>query len=83
MAGKSLTARSVKVLLARAGVDWRGLIISEQRTTSRDAWNGGPWETYTEVRIAGPKELRRDAEDALYLARLSCAGYPEYSLWSR
>lgn len=83
MTGLSLSARSVKQILTSAGVDWRALTITEQRTTARDAWNGGPWETYTEVRLEGPKALYDKAYLALFGKRLSVAPYPDHSLWSR
>jgi hypothetical protein len=83
MASKSLSSRAVKQMLSREGLDWRKLRISERQTTSRDAWNGGPWETYTEVRIEGPKEIYDRAYWALFTKGLSVAGYPGYSFWCR
>lgn len=83
MSGQSLSARSVKQMLTRAGVDWRGLTITEEQTTARDAWNGGPWETYTQVRIEGPKLLQNTAWWVLFGKGLAHTGYPEYSLWSK
>lgn len=83
MANRSLSAIAVKRMLTRQGVDWRGLTITEERTTERDAWNGGPQETYTQVRIAGPQEAYDRAYWALFYAGLRVASYPEYSLWSK
>jgi hypothetical protein len=87
MADRSLTIRGVKRRLTAAGVDWSPLNFSEQRVTSR-TWRDatGSWgqpETYTEVRIEGPKDARDKAYWALFTKGLSVAGYPEYSLWCR
>lgn len=80
---RSLSARGVKRMLTRAGVDWRALTITEQRITSRDAWNGGPWETYTEVRVGGPRLLLNTVWWALSKPGMSCASYPDHQLWSK
>ena len=84
---RSLTARGVKQTLSRAGIDWRSLTITEEQTTARcwsDGCDGfGPWDTYTEVRLAGPKEDHSRAYWALMSAGHSVAGYPDYSLWSK
>lgn len=85
MSRRSLTARGVKQMLTRRGIDWRNLSITEQTTTARriDIGYIGPWETFTEVKIAGPRSIRNPACFALFCAGLSEAGYPEYSLFSR
>jgi hypothetical protein len=77
----------VKQMLARAGVDWHALTITEETITARCWADGdagfGPWETYTQVRISGPKLEQNTAWWALMARGLSCAPYPEYSLWSK
>lgn len=83
MGNKSLTARGVRLRLTRAGVDYSALSIVEQTTRARDAWNGGPWETFTEVKISGPKVALDAAYWALFATGLSVAGYPDHSIWSR
>ncbi len=83
--GRSLTALSVERLLSRSGIEWHHLSITEEQTTSRivDVHYSGPWETYTQVRIEGPRSKRGDACSALFAAGMAEIGYPEYSLFSR
>lgn len=80
----SLSARGVKQMLSRAGIDYRDLTITEHQVTARDAWNGGPWQTYTEVKIEGPKESHDRAYWALFtkpgLMSAPCGGA---SSWCR
>jgi hypothetical protein len=63
-----LTARGVKQILTRAGVDHTDLDITER---------GGS------VQITGPREARTAATHALWERQLWCAPYPDKDLWSR
>jgi hypothetical protein len=86
MIDRSLTILGVKRLLTRAGIDYSQLTITQSRVTASYLGDGlrfGPWETYTEVRLDGPRELRREAENALFYAGYSSAPFPDYSLWSK
>ena len=83
---RSLTVRGVKRMLSQKGVGYERLAFFEETITARHWGDGptfGPPETYTQVRISGPKEDRSEVEYVLMMAGLSSAPYPEYSLWSK
>lgn len=84
-APKALTARGVKQMLTRAGVDHSELEIAEKQVTARrlDVDYTGPWENITQVVVTGPEAARRDAFHVLFDKGLCVAGYPDRDLWSR
>ncbi|GAB3535833.1 hypothetical protein GCM10027403_14620 [Arthrobacter tecti] len=84
-AGPPLTARGVKARLTRAGADYRHLDITDGAEVSRlvDVDRTGPWRRQTVVTITGSREARREADDVLFWAGLSCAPYPDRSIWRR
>lgn len=76
-----LTARGVKTMLTRAGVDYSALTITDDPDVWVDIETG---IGSTSVRIEGPEDARRQATDALFWGRgLGHAPYPEYDSWSR
>jgi hypothetical protein len=75
-----LTARAVKAMLTRAGVDCSALEIRDDPAVWRDLSTG---RTSTSVIIEGPKELRHAASHVLWSAGLSRAPYPDHDAWSR
>ena len=80
-ARRDLTARGVKAMLTRAGVDYSALTITHDPTVWTDLETGAQ---STSVKIEGPKTQRETAWDVLfYRPGLGCAPYPEYDLWSR
>lgn len=85
MSTRQLTARGVKMMLTRSGVDTTGLTITEQQQTVRtvDLHYTGPWRRQNSVTVAGSKDARRPARDALADRGLWCAGYPDHDEWSR
>ena len=81
MSARPLTARGVKTMLTRAGVDYSALTITEDPAVWTDLETG---RQGTSVKIEGPKEQREAAWDVLfYRDGLGCAPYPEYDMWSR
>lgn len=81
MSARRLTARGVKAMLTRAGVDCSALTITEDPAVWTDLETG---RQSTSVKIEGPKEQREAAWDVLFYGRgLGCAPYPEYDMWSR
>lgn len=82
-----LTARGVKARLTRAGVDYSALIITEHDEVSRmvDVDHSGPWRRRTVVKIQGPREALRTADNALFWSAgsLSCSPCGDVSTWSR
>ena len=76
----TLTARGVKMMLARAGVDYSALEIRDDPTVWRDLETG---RASTNVIIEGPAEPRRQAFHALLDRGLSVAPYPDHDEWSR
>lgn len=75
-----LTARGVKTMLARAGVDYSELTITDDPAVWRDLATG---RAGTSVVISGPEEARGRAYHALLERGLSCAPYPDRDEWSR
>jgi hypothetical protein len=80
MTPKPLTARGVKLILSRNGVNHSALTITDDPQMWTDLDTGAKTAS---VKIEGPKELRRAATRALFDKGLSEAPYPEYDLWSR
>ena len=81
MSARPLTARGVKMMLARAGIDHSKLTITYDPAVWTDLETGAQ---STSVKIEGPREQREAAWDVLfYRPGLSCAPYPEYDMWSR
>lgn len=82
----ALTARGVKQMLTRAGVDYAALTITDRTVTARrvDIDYTGPWQTTNQVIIEGPNDARRAAFDVLFWGRraLSVAPYPDRDEWS-
>jgi hypothetical protein len=77
---RAITARGVKAMLARSGVDYSALVITDDPAVWTDVETG---EQTTSVVIEGPKEARRPAFHALLDRGLSVAPYPERDYWSR
>jgi hypothetical protein len=75
-----LTARGVKMMLTRAGVDYSALTITDDPAVWTNVETG---VGHTSVVIAGPKEARSRAAGVLYGKGLGNAPYPEYDMWSR
>lgn len=75
-----LTARGVKMILTRAGVDYSALTITDDPDVWVDLETG---KGTTSVKIEGPDEPRRRVWWALESRGLSCAPYPEYDMWCR
>jgi hypothetical protein len=80
VSARPLTARGVKMMLARAGVDYSALTVTEDPAVWTDLETG---RQSTSVKIEGPEEARWQAALALYSHGLSNAPYPEYDMWSR
>jgi hypothetical protein len=79
-ATKPLTARGVKRMLTRAGVDHSALTITDDSAVWANLETGA---TSTSVVIRGDDEARRQAFGVLFSAHYACAPYPEYDMWSR
>ena len=80
-ARRPLTARGLKAMLTRAGVDHSALEIHEDPAVWTNVETG---QRSTSVVVSGPKEAREAAWDVLFWGRgLGCAPYPEYDMWSR
>jgi hypothetical protein len=77
---RPLTARGVKAILTRAGIDYSALEIREDFTVWTNVETG---EQSTCVVVSGPKELRTLTFHALYDKGLACAPYPDHDEWSR
>jgi hypothetical protein len=75
-----LTARGVKAILTRAGVDHSGLTITDDPAVWVDLDTG---KSSTSVVVSGPEQPRARAFDALFTRGYACAPYPEYDMWSR
>lgn len=75
-----LTARGVRTMLARSGVDLSALTITDDRTVWYGIETGAP---STSVRIEGPKEARDAATSALWTRGLWQAPYSDRDEWSR
>ncbi len=79
-AARQLTARGVKMMLARAGVDYSALTIRDDPTVWWDLETG---RTSANVVIEGPEDARTAAFLALLGRGLSVAPYPDHDEWSR
>jgi hypothetical protein len=77
---KPLTARGVKMILTRAGVNHSELKIFADPTIWRDIETG---RTHTYIVISGPARARKLAASVLYGRGLQNAPYPEYDSWAR
>ena len=77
---RPLTARGVKVILTRAGIDHSVLEITNDYTVWVSIETG---QRSTSVIISGLTSERRAAAAVLYDKGLSNAPYPEYDSWSR
>jgi hypothetical protein len=75
-----LTARGVKVMLARAGVDYSALTITDDPGVWVDIETG---QQGTSVKVEGPRDVRQLAGAVLYGRGLGNAPYPGYDMWSR
>jgi hypothetical protein len=75
-----LTARGLKGMLTRGGVDHSDLQVGDDPAVWEDVETG---ERGTSVVVSGPKEARRQASHVLYDHGLSCAPYPDRDMWSR
>jgi hypothetical protein len=80
MANLKLTARGVKTMLARAGVDYSELTITDDPAIWTDLDGGNP---RTSVVIRGPEEARNRVWHALEDRGLACAPYTDRDEWSR
>jgi hypothetical protein len=77
---KTLTARGVRTILGRAGVDYSALTITDDPAVWTNIETG---KSGTSVRIDGPKEARLKAFHVLFEKRLANAPYPDCDYWSR
>jgi hypothetical protein len=80
MSAHPLTARGVKAMLTRAGVDHSALELRDDPAVWVNVETG---ERSTSVVVSGPKHVRREAAHVLYDKGLANAPYPEYDMWSR
>jgi hypothetical protein len=76
---RRLTARGVKVILSRAGVDYSALTITDDNTLWTDVETG---RQGTSVVISGPTEARRRAARVLFDRGFATAPYPDRDEWS-
>ncbi len=79
-ARRPLTARGLKAMLTRAGVDHSALEIRDDYAVWTNAETG---QRSTSVVVSGPKEARREAGHVLYDKGLANAPYPECDMWAR
>jgi hypothetical protein len=79
---RQLTARGVKTMLTRAGVDYSGLQIVDDPTVWTDLETG---RQGTSVIISGPEAARWAAHTALFWGHglSSNAPYPDHDRWVR
>jgi hypothetical protein len=77
---RPLTARGLKAMLTRAGVDHSELEIRDDYAVWTNVETG---QHSTSVVISGPKDLRWQAASVLYDKGLANAPYPECDMWSR
>jgi hypothetical protein len=78
--GRPLTARGLKAILTRAGVDHSALEIRDDPAIWTNVETG---ERGTSVVVSGPKEPRRQVSRVLYDRGLACAPYSGRDEWSR
>ena len=76
-----LTARGVKIMLGRAGVDYSGLVIRDEHAVWIDVETGE--RSQGSVVIEGPRDARKAAFWVLFDKGLSIAPYSKYDVWSR
>jgi hypothetical protein len=79
-ARRPVTARGIKGMLTRAGVDHPALEIRDDYAVWTNVETG---QRSTSVVVSGPKEARREAGHVLYDKGLANAPYPECDMWSR
>lgn len=78
---RPLTARGIRMMLTRAGIDHSALTITDDPAVWTDLETG---TRSTSVKIEGPKATRwRVAFEVLYEKGFANAPYPQYDLWSR
>lgn len=77
---RPLTARGVRAILTRSGVDHSALTITDDPAEWRDVMTG---VAHTSIRIEGPKEPRRDASHVLFDRGFWLAPYPDHDDWHR
>jgi hypothetical protein len=77
---RPLTARGVKAMLTRAGIDHSELQIGEDPVVWTDVETG---KRSTYVIICGPADVRRQASDVLFDRGVSSAPYPDHDSWAR
>lgn len=80
MTARPLTARGLRAMLTRSGVDHSQLAITDDPAVWTELETG---KRSTSVIVKGPEDIRWQAARALYERGLSCAPYPEYDMWSR
>jgi hypothetical protein len=68
------------MMLARSGVDYSGLTITDDPVVWRDVETG---ERSTSVVIEGPKDARLAAFHALFDRGLTVGPYPDKDYWCR
>jgi len=78
--GRPPTARGLKAMLTRAGVDHSGLDIRDDPAVWTNVETG---ERGTSVVVSGPGETRRRAFHVLFDRGLACAPYSDRDEWSR
>ncbi len=82
---RHLTARSVKSMLSRAGINYDGLEV--ERTDRSATHTGGAYKgQYVEkfdVRVSGGPDARREARHVLSERGLELAPFPTHDDWSR
>jgi hypothetical protein len=79
-ARQPLTARGLKAMLTRAGVDHSALEIRDDYAVWTNVETG---QRSTSVVVSGPNEARREAGHVLHDKGLANAPYPECDMWSR
>lgn len=77
---RPLSARGLKAMLTRAGVDHSALEIRDDPAVWTNVETG---EQSTSVVVSGPKDTRRQASWVLYDKGLANAPYPDCDKWSR
>jgi hypothetical protein len=77
---RPLTARGLKAILTRAGVDHSALTITDDPTVWTDVESG---ERTAQVKVAGPKDVRRAVFQELFPRGYAQAPYLEADYWSR
>ena len=78
-----VTARGLKIRLARTGFDYSALTFAERDETFRkvDFDSTGAWKRRTVVTVTGPKANRRRAALVLFDTGLGCAPFQDHDDW--